>query len=71
MRTHYNVAIMPTSHAHPPKRIHPVSVRLDDEVRDKLRAIAARESRSVSNLIYLIVREWLADQEPDGREKKR
>ena len=62
MRSHYNVATMPTS-PHPPKRIHPVSVRLDDDVRDKLRLIAARDSRSVSNLIYLIVREWLAEQE--------
>jgi plasmid stability protein len=68
MRTHYIVAAMPTSHA--PKRIHPVSVRLDDEVRDKLRDIAARESRSVSNLIYLIVRDWLAKQENRPGKKR-
>jgi predicted transcriptional regulator len=68
MRTHYIVATMPTS-PHAPKRVHPVSVRLDDEVRDKLRAIAARESRSISNLIYLIVRDWVAKQE--GRASKK
>jgi predicted transcriptional regulator len=69
MRTHYIVATMPTS-PHAPKRIHPVSVRLDDEVRDKLRAIAARESRSISNLIYLIVRDWVAKQENRPAKKR-
>jgi hypothetical protein len=61
---------MPTSPPHPPKRIHPISVRLDDDVRDKLRLIAARDSRSVSNLIYLIVREWLAEQETAGTKRR-
>jgi predicted transcriptional regulator len=60
---------MPTS-PHAPKRNHPVSVRLDDEVRDKLRVIAARESRSISNLIYLIVRDWVAKQESRPGKKR-
>lgn len=68
MRCHYNVATMTASHSYPPKRIHPVSVRLDDHVRDKLRKIAVKENRSVSNLIYLIVRDWLEEREK--REKK-
>lgn len=42
-----------------PKRLHPVNIRLDDEMRDELRAIAAKEGRSLSNLMWVIVREWL------------
>jgi hypothetical protein len=42
-----------------PKRLHPVNVRLDDEMREELRAVAAEENRSMSNLIVTILREWL------------
>jgi len=42
-----------------PKRLHPVNVRLDDDMREELRMVAAEENRSMSNLIVTILREWL------------
>jgi hypothetical protein len=47
-----------------PKRLHPVNVRLNDEILEELRTVAAEENRSVSNLIFTILREWL------GRRRK-
>jgi predicted transcriptional regulator len=47
----------------PPKRPYPVNVRLDHELREKLTRIARKQDRSLSHLMYLIVRDWAADHE--------
>ena len=41
------------------KRLHPINVRLDDEMRDELRQIAQAENRTLSNLIVTVLREYL------------
>lgn len=46
----------------PPKKIHPVNIRMDEETFEQVRAIAQAEDRTVSNLINRIVKEWLASQ---------
>jgi predicted transcriptional regulator len=62
---------------HPPKRIHSVSIRLDDDTRDRLRVIARRDNRTLSNLVFLIVRDWLAQHDQgdtvaqSGKKKRR
>ncbi|WP_088347475.1 MULTISPECIES: hypothetical protein [Rhodomicrobium] len=44
------------------KRLHSMAIRLDDEMKDDLRAIADEQGRPVANLIVFALREWLADQ---------
>lgn len=62
---------MASTDHHPPKRIHSVSIRLDDDTRDRLRVISRRDNRTVSNLVFLIVREWLdANDEEEIADKK-
>jgi hypothetical protein len=48
---------------HPPKKIHPVNIRMDEETYARLRAIAMSEDRTVSNLINRIVKDWLTNQD--------
>jgi hypothetical protein len=45
------------------KRINSVNVRMDDATLAKLRAVAEREKRTVSNLIDKIVSDWLEEWE--------
>jgi predicted transcriptional regulator len=54
---------MASSDDYPLKRIHSVSIRLDDETRERLRVIARRDNRTMSNLVFLIVRDWLSQHE--------
>jgi predicted transcriptional regulator len=50
------------------KRLHSIAIRLDDEMRDDLRAIADEQSRPVANLIVFALREWLAEyRKKDGK----
>jgi hypothetical protein len=41
----------------------PISFRLDDADKQALDKAAADDARSVSSLLTLIVRQWLADRE--------
>ena len=50
------------------KRLHPVAIRLDDEMRDELRAIAEKQARPMANLIVFALREWLAAQKKKTRD---
>lgn len=43
----------------PPKRLHPVNIRMDDDLLEKLKKISTKQKRSVSNLVYMIVAEWV------------
>ncbi len=42
------------------KRLHPVNIRLDDEMRNELRALAAAENRPLANYIVTVLKEHLA-----------
>lgn len=50
----------PKTQKKPPKKLHTVAVRIDDDMREKLEAIAEDQARPVSNLIDFAVKEWLA-----------
>jgi len=39
----------------PKKRLHPVNIRMSDEMRDQLREIAAEDGRTLSNLVVKIL----------------
>jgi hypothetical protein len=41
------------------KKLHPVNVRLDDQTLKELHAVAAEENRSLSNLVFTVLRDWL------------
>ena len=57
----FTTVSMPSERPHnPPKKIHPVNIRMDEETFEQIRAIALAEDRTVSNLINRIVKEWLA-----------
>jgi len=47
----------------PKKRLHPVNIRMSDEMRDQLREIAAEDGRTLSNLVVKILDDWLAERE--------
>jgi hypothetical protein len=53
------VSMPPGRPQNPPKKIHPVNIRMDEETFEQIRAIALAEDRTVSNLINRIVKEWL------------
>jgi hypothetical protein len=59
------VGMPPERPQNPPKKIHPVNIRMDEETFAQVRAIALAEDRTVSNLINRIVREWLAARGKD------
>jgi predicted DNA-binding protein len=44
------------------KRLHPVNIRLDDEMREELRALAEAENRPLANYIVTVLKEHLAAQ---------
>jgi hypothetical protein len=48
---------------------YPVSVRLDKDERDRIRAIAFTEHRSVANMLYVLVLEALVAREAKAAEK--
>ena len=41
----------------------PVSIRLDEKAKEKLKKMAKLEHRTLSNLIQKIVLEWLANKD--------
>lgn len=43
-----------------PKKLNVIAVRLDDDMKEKLEAIAEAQARPLSNLIHFAVKEWLA-----------
>lgn len=45
-----------------PKRLHPVAIRLDDEMLEELRAHAVKQHRPMANLIAAIIKDWLEQQ---------
>lgn len=51
------------------KRINSVNVRMDDATLNKLRAIAEKDKRTVSNLIDKIVSDWLEEWERTAAKK--
>ena len=44
------------------KRLHSIAIRIDDEMRDELRAMAEEQARPMANLIVFALKEWLAAQ---------
>ena len=44
------------------KRLHPVNIRLDDEMRDELKALASQENRPLANYIVTVLKEHLAEK---------
>ena len=44
------------------KRLHPIAIRLDDEMLEELRAIAVDEHRPMANLIVAVLKNWLAER---------
>jgi predicted transcriptional regulator len=52
-----------------PKRINSVNVRMSDETLSKLRAIAEKDKRTVSNLIDKIVSDWVEEWERKSVKK--
>ena len=42
-----------------------VTIRIPDEIKEKLDEIAAKEQRPLSNLVRLIITQWLKEQGPD------
>ena len=60
---HLPATVAPMSNTKPsqaPKKLHPVNIRMDEKMLNRLRAIAAEEDRTVSNLVGRIIKEWLA-----------
>jgi hypothetical protein len=53
------MAKKPSAATPPPKRLHPLAIRLDDEMLAELRALAQEETRPVANLIVALVKEAL------------
>ena len=45
-----------------------IAVRLPDEIKQKLEKIAQEQHRPVSNLVRLIILEWLEHQEKKGKK---
>ena len=39
-----------------------VTIRIPDEIKEKLDEIAAKEQRPLSNLVRLIITQWLKEQ---------
>lgn len=50
------------------KRTDQVNVRLDPKMKEKLNAYARAEKRTVSNLIFLIIDEWLERKEVEAKK---
>ena len=50
----------------PPKKLNTLNIRLTDEQLAKMRAHAAKNNRSLSNMIQTVVAEWLDEQEKKG-----
>jgi predicted DNA-binding protein len=48
------------------KRLLPVNIRIDEEMRDELRALAEEQNRPLANYIVTVLKEHLAE-----RRKKR
>lgn len=46
-----------------------IAVRLPDELKEKLLKIAEEQHRPLSNLVRLIILEWLEKQEPKKPKK--
>jgi hypothetical protein len=46
-----------------PKKLNTLNIRLTDDQLTRMRAYAAKNNRSLSNLIQTIVAEWLENQE--------
>jgi predicted transcriptional regulator len=59
----YDQQDMTTTDNISPKRPYPVNVRLDHELRERLTRIARKQDRSLSHLMYLIIRDWTAAYE--------
>ena len=49
------------------KRLHPVNIRLDDEMRDELRALAEQENRPLANYIVTVLKSHLAEMRKRGK----
>jgi predicted transcriptional regulator len=47
-----------------------VTIRLPDEIKEKLAKIAEEQHRPLSNLIRLALMEWLEQQEKPPKTKK-
>ena len=53
------VANVATMDATKQKRLHSLNIRLDDDTMGELRTIAVEEGRTLSNLAWFALREWL------------
>lgn len=53
------------------KRTDQVNVRLEPEMKEKLSAYANAEKRTLSNLVFLIISEWLQKKEVEATNPRR
>ena len=47
----------------PPKKLHVVAVRMDDEMKERFEKIAAAQRRPLANMIQFALAEWLEAKE--------
>jgi predicted transcriptional regulator len=47
-----------------------IGVRVSKEIKDKLQAIADEEQRPLSNLVRIIITDWLKGREAQETKKK-
>ena len=52
------------------KRLHPVNIRLDWEMRDDLRELAKEENRPLANYIVTVLKDHLAVKKAERESKK-
>jgi predicted DNA-binding protein len=52
------------------KRLHPVNIRLDWEMRDELRELAKQENRPLANYIVTVLKEHLATKKAEREANK-
>lgn len=52
-----------------PKKLLPVNIRIDHELKDDLKAIAAEEDRPMANLIVRVLREYVEARKAKPKRK--
>ncbi len=53
-----------------PKKLNPLNVRMTDEMRSELAAVAAEENRTISNLIVTVLDQWLKERKKQKKPTK-
>ncbi|UCD87139.1 MAG: ribbon-helix-helix protein, CopG family [Desulfobacterales bacterium] len=51
--------------------VHPITFKVPEEIKQKLKKLAEEDRRPLSNLIRNIVLDWLAEQEAKAAKTKK